>query len=1015
MKSPIITILTLAILLLAPAARGQGGPTTAFPLTVINYSHDYVTVSWGDFGIQPTSADWSLQQKVKGDWDTVTNRSFHLTDGRFRNLTEETTYEFRVVFNGVASHTLVFTTPPAFSGTVSAGPAGADDLADDLLVSWDLEPGAVGYVVRYRLVTEPSFVSVPFFTRVINSGSIASTTIADLVAGNTYYVEVHAQLPGAERTGWASPVDLAVLGFTPPENFNAARVAGAPVRLFFDQEPRADTFTIERSEDTPDNYQFLAEPFFNATQYTDSSADPQTRYYYRIRSNASDPVEISAWAYDDVWSSKPQPPGGVTATALSDSAVLVLWSEVPGVTDGYEVQRSVSPFTEYETIGFSGTDGFLDGLDEDNPISPGETYRYRVISLSGDTLLGDSVPSLTAQVTLPPAAPDPLTAVLATSSRINLSWPNVAGETGYTLERRIATLGGGFGAWIAFSTPGANVTSASDFGVSSGNRYQYRVRSGNAIGNSEWVTSNIIATSAGVPVNVQAVPGSGPGSNDCDDAITLTWDPVPGATGYVVRRSLTNGLDQVDFPLSGNGSTTFVDTGLDPYTVYWYRVQSVSAGGNSVFGVNVFELTCAFLGTSSSGSTVNLSWSSMASDFFSEYRIERRDLLGDFFFEEIATVSPGSTTSYADTSALPDSRYEYRIRGWKAADGGTFSRYSIISSENTGPPPVTGFIATPCNDAVHLQWDPAYSADTINILRRPNGGGTFSIIDSIDGALTTYIDTTAVNGTAYDYWIFVGNGDGENDGDMLLNIVPAMLPAPGPIPGLIIPLSITIQRIDAYSFEIEWGPVAGNQGYRIERRLEPDGDYEIIETVAQDVQTYTDSGLTPGTQYRYRVAAVDLCGETGLPVTAASFTYTILEAWRVGYWGSGTFPRNGSGVYNNQSDFDKDGVINLFEFFHDTDPTDPADFATAEIDFITSSFFPFETFLQISYPLRAGDLGGVTWSYEFSEDLDFTDPEPGTTVPSSGSAIGRSQIGSSSTGITTPRLFGRLKLTDPEN
>jgi hypothetical protein len=378
----------IAFLAMAGWACAQG-PSLPFPLTVTDFSHDYVKVAWDDFGIQPTTDKWSLQVKVKGDWDTTNTRVFSATTNTFGSLQEETTYEFRAVFRGVPSYTLTVTTPAAFSGSVTAMPAGTGELADDLLVGWDLEPGAVGYVVRYDLIASGPFgPPTGFVTRVINSGTIGQTTFEDLNSGSTYFVEVHALLPGDARTGWASPDANAVLGFPPPQNFNATRVEGAPVRLFYDQELGADTYTIERSEDNPDNFMFLASVLSNSIEYTDASADAQTHYYYRIRSNASNPTETSDWTYDDVWSSKPQPPGGVMALAQSDSEVLITWNEVPGVTEGYEVQRSESPFTVYETIGFSQTDGFLDGLDEDDPIAPGVTYRYRVISLSGDGLLG---------------------------------------------------------------------------------------------------------------------------------------------------------------------------------------------------------------------------------------------------------------------------------------------------------------------------------------------------------------------------------------------------------------------------------------------------------------------------------------------------------------------------------------------------------------------------------------------------------------------------------------------------
>lgn len=76
-----------------------------------------------------------------------------------------------------------------------------------------------------------------------------------------------------------------------------------------------------------------------------------------------------------------------------------------------------------------------------------------------------------SRLTVLPAAPSFLTATAVSSSRINLAWQDVQGETGYRIER---SLNGA--TWSFLTNVGANVTSYADTtGLAIGTRYYYRV------------------------------------------------------------------------------------------------------------------------------------------------------------------------------------------------------------------------------------------------------------------------------------------------------------------------------------------------------------------------------------------------------------------------------------------------------------------------------------------------------------------------------------------------------------
>ena len=66
---------------------------------------------------------------------------------------------------------------------------------------------------------------------------------------------------------------------------------------------------------------------------------------------------------------------------------------------------------------------------------------------------------------------------------------------------------------------------------------------------------------------------------------------------------------------------------------------------------------------------------------------------------------------------------------------------------------------------------------------------------------------------------------------------------------------------------LTWTDVAGEDGYRIERRVDP-GTYATVGTIGAGVVTFADSGLSPGIAYCYRVLAFNVLGD-GLPSNEA--------------------------------------------------------------------------------------------------------------------------------------------------
>jgi hypothetical protein len=225
------------------------------------------------------------------------------------------------------------------------------------------------------------------------------------------------------------------------------------------------------------------------------------------------------------------------------------------------------------------------------------TYTVRVISASGSgaywldvsypgtavtpTPTPTPTPSPTPTPTptpTPPAAPTGLTAtaVAGSTSQIDVRWNDVAGETGYKVERSADGVIG----WTQVATPAAGVVTYRDTGLASGTTYYYRVKAYSAAGDSTPSNTASARTNAGdttaptVPTTVKATGGRG--------KITLTWKASTdaggsGLAGYKVYRSTSS---TGTFTQIGTTTTASYADAVPKGTTYWYYVVAYDKAGN---------------------------------------------------------------------------------------------------------------------------------------------------------------------------------------------------------------------------------------------------------------------------------------------------------------------------------------------------------------------------------------------------------------------------------------------------
>jgi len=304
------------------------------------------------------------------------------------------------------------------------------------------------------------------------------------------------------------------------------------------------------------------------------------------------------------------------------------------------------------------------------------TYSYATLASSypANFPAGGSG-SITVQPPAPPLAPASLSAING-DTQVALSWTPAVNSGGYNVNRSDTHLG----PYTQVGTlAGTNFT---DTTVVNGNTYYYVVVATNSLGNSP-NSPEAIGKPNPLVVNIVAVGGT--------NQITLTWDSLPSAASYTVRRSGTATGPTTDIA-TGVIGTTYVDTTAANGTRYFYRIEAAITGGG------VSGLSAQVNATTAPGTPTSISAVLFARDVI-QVGWTTADSVAPTFNVE---TSPDGVnfTPLASTNAIgftngpglaPATHYYYRVQATNSGTG-LASSYSAVASTFTVPAdPISGF------------------------------------------------------------------------------------------------------------------------------------------------------------------------------------------------------------------------------------------------------------------------------------------------------------------------------------
>ncbi len=184
--------------------------------------------------------------------------------------------------------------------------------------------------------------------------------------------------------------------------------------------------------------------------------------------------------------------------------------------------------------------------------------------------------------TTAPSVPTGVTAVAASTTRIDVSWTastdtGGSGLSGYRIYRN--------GSTTALATVNAPAVTYADTGLTANTQYSYVVRANDAAGNESAGSTSATATTQANPNPTDTTPPSVPANVTAtavsNSSINVSWTASTdtggsGLSGYrIYRDGSSTALDEVNAP-----TTTYSDSGLSASTQYSYTVRAFDAAGN---------------------------------------------------------------------------------------------------------------------------------------------------------------------------------------------------------------------------------------------------------------------------------------------------------------------------------------------------------------------------------------------------------------------------------------------------
>lgn len=287
-----------------------------------------------------------------------------------------------------------------------------------------------------------------------------------------------------------------------------------------------------------------------------------------------------------------------------------------------------------------------------------------------------------------------------------------------------------------------------------------------------------------------------------------------------------------DFHTVRPGQATF-GGGTDAF------VAKIGPGPNGILPAAPSDLAAPSVGATQ----VTLRWADHATNE-ELFAIERSEGSAAFVLQGVVTAN---TLAFTDTGLTGGTACRYRVRAFNQAGPSGYS--NTLSVTTPLPPPAAPSDLTalaPASTRVRLAWqNHATNASSVRVERKTGLSGAYAQIASMGAFVTTYTDSSLTANTVYVYRVRAANGGGFSAYSNTASLRTLSAPA-----------NLRAAAASSTSARLTWDDTSsGETGFRIERRPASSSVFTAVGLAGANTTSFTNTGLTPGAGYVYRVRA----------------------------------------------------------------------------------------------------------------------------------------------------------------
>ncbi len=523
-------------------------------------------------------------------------------------------------------------------------------------------------------------------------------------------------------------------------------------------------------------------------------------------------------------------PTGLKATKVTDSAVVLQWNKVSGVK-------------EFVIYSVNGNSRKRLGAAEKNAftvknLAGGTDYIFTVISvIRGTERNFKSKYSDNLSVRTAPAAVKNFKASDVGAEEVTLSWSKSKNAQNYRVYQVVNDK------WKTLGN--TTRTTYTIDGLEELTSYQFRVRP--YLNNAGKDLFGPYSSILNVKTSKASVKGL-KATSIAEKSIVISWDAMVDATGYTVETSTDNkNFTAVSAaPATAGGTVTATITNLAGNTTYYIRVSAKYANGTGLpakLTVRTAPTKTQGLKATGISGGISLSWNPTPGA--DGYEVSKSTNSNNW--EVVSDVL--DTTTVAENLPV-NVQYFFRVRAYYSENGVKYyGDYSEPAISTALPPSVKDLTASGVTTtSFNVTWTKQADANNYKISIASAGGSFTDLPNNVtyNGDKASIAVTGRTAGTEYTVQVCA--------------MIGGTLSAPSTITVKTVPAKVTGLSASATSgseISLRWTAVTGAETYEIQQRTNG-GEFATIGT-AKEIP-HVVSGLSPMTEYHFRVRAVNTTG-----------------------------------------------------------------------------------------------------------------------------------------------------------